>query len=96
MRRALVIRWKTWNKVRAAGSGTLWVKNCVPDCASSAFRRQPVTVIASKPVNGRFSTLTLRYRYRGHVVTDTRCDRGHGYYDLPPNWPKSENCLAQG
>jgi hypothetical protein len=90
------LHWKTWNKARAAGTGTLWLKSCRPNCAASAFSRQPVTVTATKPVNGRFSTLTLRYRYHGHAVTDTRCDSGHGYYNLPPNWPKSENCLALG
>ncbi len=90
------LHWKTWNQVRATGVGTLWAKTCTPSCADSAFHRQPVTVTASKPVNGRFRTLTLRYRYRGHVVTDTRCDTGHGYYTLPPGWPKSVNCLARG
>jgi hypothetical protein len=90
------LHWKTWNTVRASGVGTVWIKSCRPDCAASPFYRYAVTVSATKPVNGRFSTLTLRYRFHGHKVVDTRCDTGHGYYDLPPDWPKSENCLARG
>jgi hypothetical protein len=90
------LHWKTWNGTRAFGVGTVWIKSCLPDCAGSPFSRYAATVTATKPVNGRFSTMTLRYRYHGHNVVDTRCDSGHGYYVLPPHWPKSENCLAQG
>jgi hypothetical protein len=67
----------------------VWIKSCLPDCAGSPFYRYSVTVTATLPRNGRFSTVTLRYRYHGKPVVDVRCDSGHGYYDLPPDWPRS-------
>jgi hypothetical protein len=88
------LNWKTWNRARAYAVGTVWLKNCLPDCASSQFRRYSVAVTATLPRHGRFSTMTLRYRIRGHLVTDVRCDSGHGYFDLPPDWPRSNDCLA--
>ena len=83
------LHWKTWNATRAFAVGTVWIKSCRPDCAASPFYRYAVTVNATMPVNGRFSTMTLRYRYHGHLVVDRRCDTGHGYYTLPP-------CLTHG
>lgn len=89
------LHWTTWNHVRARAVGTVWVKNCVPDCAASRFYRYSLALTATRPRNGRFSTLTLHYRYRGQAVTDVRCDSGHGYYVLPPDWPRSNDCLAR-
>jgi hypothetical protein len=89
------LHWKTWTASRAYGVGTVWLKSCRPDCAYSPYYRYAVTVTATLPENGRFSTLTLRYRIRGYRIVDTRCDSGHGYYNLPPDWPKSESCFAR-
>lgn len=90
------LHWNTWTRVRAHALGTVWLKNCVPDCASSRFHRYAVTVTATLPRHGRFSTMTLHYRIHGHPITDVRCDTGYGYFDLPPDWPHSNNCSAPG
>lgn len=55
------LHWKTWTRERAVGVGTLWGKSCIPDCASSPYYRYAVTVTATRPRNGRFSTMTLHY-----------------------------------
>jgi hypothetical protein len=89
------LHWKTWTRVRAYAVGTLWIKSCLPDCAGSPFYRYPATVTATLPRSGRFSMVTLRYRYHGKPVVEVRCDSGHGYYDLPPDWPRSNNCFAK-
>ena len=72
----------------------MWLNNCVPDCAAGRFHGYPVTVTATLPRHGRFSTMTLRYSIHGQRITDVRCDSGHGYFDLPPDWPRSNNCFA--
>jgi hypothetical protein len=88
------LHWPVWNDVRAYGVGTLWAKSCRPDCATSPFYRYAVTVTATRPVHGRFSTMTLRYHYRGRLVIDTRCDTGHGYWTLPAGYPPRHTCSA--
>ena len=88
------LRWKTWNRHRAFAVGTLWGNDCRPDCASGRFHRYPVTVTATRPRNGRFSTITLHYPGGGGPITDVRCDSGYGYFVLPPNWPRSNDCFA--
>jgi hypothetical protein len=88
------LHWKTWTRVQAVATGTLWGKNCVPNCAQSRFSRSSLTVTATKPRNGRFTTMTLRYSYHGKRVTDVRCDSNHGYFVLPPDWPRNNDCLA--
>jgi hypothetical protein len=89
------LHWKTWTRTSADAVGTVWLKNRVPDCATSRFYRFALTLTATCPRNGRFSTMTLRYTYHGQPITDVRCDSGHGYWDLPPDWPSSEDCLAR-
>lgn len=89
------LHWTTWSRVRARAVGSLWIKNCVPDCASSRYYRYSLTLTATRPRNGRFTTMTLHYRYRGKPIIDVRCDSGHGYFVLPPNWPRSNDCLAR-
>ena len=88
------LHWTRWNYVTARAVGTVWVKSCLPNCVASPFRRYSLTLTATLPRNGRFSTLTLHYSYAGKRVTDVRCDSGHGYYDLPPDWPRSNDCVA--
>jgi len=79
------LHWQTWTRRRAYGVGTLWGKSCVPDCASSRFSRTPVTVTLTDPRHGHFGKMTLRYRYRGKQVVDTRCNyTGYTYWVLPP------------
>ena len=88
------LHWNKWNHSQANAVGTLWAKSCLPSCAASPFYRYSVTVTATRPRGGRFSTMTLRYTYHGKRVTDVRCDTGHGYWTLPEGPPGSKDCLA--
>jgi hypothetical protein len=74
------LHWTVWTNRRAAGSGTVWLKSCNPDCAASPFYSYPLTLTAGRVRNGHFTRLTLRYRYRGRMVVDRRCVR-----DRPPD-----------
>jgi hypothetical protein len=73
------IKWEKWNGGYAFGAGTVWLKNCVPDCADSLFRRYAVRVTATRVRHGHFTRMTLRYRYNGSAVTDRRCVVGSGW-----------------
>lgn len=89
------LHWLTWSRARAFGVGTLWANDCVPACAYGRFHRFSLTVTATRPRHGRFSTLTLHYHAGGRAITDVRCDSGYGYYKLPPDWPRSNDCSAR-
>jgi hypothetical protein len=79
------LHWTTWTRERAHGVGTLWGKNCVPDCATSRFYRAAVTVTLTDPRAGHFGKMTLRYTYGGKLIVDTRCNyTGYTYWVLPP------------
>ncbi len=64
--------WRTWTATQARGSGAVWIDNCTPACASGKFTPYPVTVVASRPVNGRFTRLTLTYTYNHKRHVDKR------------------------
>jgi hypothetical protein len=55
------LRWSVWSRTRALGSGTDWIANCVPDCASAKRKRVPARVWATRPVAGRFTRLTIQH-----------------------------------
>lgn len=93
------LHWTTWTRQRAYAVGTLWLKNCVPDCATSRFYRFAVTVTATQSHAGHFVKMTLRYRYRGKRVVDTRCTFARStfaYWTLPSNWPEGTKCSGPG
>lgn len=66
------IRWKRWSSARSVGVGLLWVDNCVPSCTSGRFRSRPVSIQASRLVNGRYTRLLLIYRSGNRQVFDRR------------------------
>jgi len=64
--------WLMWTTTLARGSGAVWIDNCTPDCASGKFTSFPVKVVAFRPINGRFTRLTLTYTYNGKRQVDRR------------------------
>jgi hypothetical protein len=56
------IRWTAWNATSAAGTATVWVNQCRPDCAAGHYTSSAGTVNASRVVNGRYTRLTLSYQ----------------------------------
>ena len=72
-RRPGFLHWTTWTNRHAAARGTVWLKSCNPFCAVSPFYSYPLTLTAGRVRHGHFTRLTLRYRYHGRSVVDTRC-----------------------
>lgn len=66
------LEWTSWTSKQATGSGAVWLDNCTPSCAGGTFTAHKVTVKAFRPVKGRFTRLTLRYRYHGKHTVDHR------------------------
>jgi hypothetical protein len=42
------IRWSSWTRTRAVGTGTAHENNCKPNCAAGRFHSFPITVRLSK------------------------------------------------
>jgi hypothetical protein len=64
------IRWKSWTRTGAVGTGTSDIQNCVPNCAQGSQTPVSTKVTFSNPVNGHFTkvvevrhgtTLVARY-----------------------------------
>jgi hypothetical protein len=66
------LRWSSWTAKQATGSGAVWLDSCTPSCAGGTFTAHKVRARAFRPVKGRFTRLTLRYRYHGKRIVDRR------------------------
>jgi len=62
------LTWESWTKTQASGRGAVWLD----DNVQRWIRKDRVTVRASRPINGHFTRLTLRYTDRGRHYIDTR------------------------
>jgi hypothetical protein len=86
------LHWRTWTREQAYAVGTDWAKNCVPDCASSRFYRNPVTITLTDPRDGHFVKMTLRDTIGGKQLISTWCNyTGFTYWKLPPR-PGGHDC----
>lgn len=45
------IRWSSWTRTRAVGTGTAHENDCKPNCAAGHFHAFPITVRLSKVVH---------------------------------------------
>jgi hypothetical protein len=66
------LKWASWTRTQATGSGAVWLDSCTPDCAQGKFTAHAAKVRAFRPVKGRFTRLTLRYSYHGKRYIDRR------------------------
>jgi hypothetical protein len=66
------LKWSSWTRNQALGSGAVWLDDCEPSCAGGKFDPYAVRVHAFDPVAGHFRRLTLRYAYEGKEVVDRR------------------------
>jgi hypothetical protein len=64
--------WSMWTTTLARASGAVWIDDCNPDCATGKFSPYAVKVVALRPINGRFTRLTLTYTYKGKRQEDKR------------------------
>jgi hypothetical protein len=46
---AMRIRWRSWGRHDAAGTGANWLDNCTPDCATGGFSVYPAALRLSRP-----------------------------------------------
>jgi hypothetical protein len=81
------LKWSTWTRKQATGSGAVWLDNCIPYCSSGTFKAYAVSVRAFRTVKGRFTRLTLRFSYQGKRTVDRRgiwrVGGSWSYYLLP-------------
>lgn len=66
------LTWTSWTQQRAQATGAVWIDDCSPDCANGTFTAHAVRVVAFRPLNGRFTRVTLTYRYHGKRDVDRR------------------------
>ena len=66
------LKWTSWTREQATGSGAVWLDSCKPSCAAGTFTAHKVTLKAFRDVRGRFTRLTLRYSYHAEHVVDRR------------------------
>jgi len=74
------LRWTKYNHRQGFAKGVDWLNDCDPSCAEGKFRPVPVRVHVSRPRDGRFTRLTLRFTYNGKHVVDRRGIRRYGDY----------------
>lgn len=64
------LKWTTYNKRQGIATGTIWIDNCLPDCADGRFTGSHVKVNAYSPSGGHFRRVKLTYNYQGHHHVD--------------------------
>jgi len=74
------ITWTSWTRRSAHGRGKVWINDCRPDCAGGSFSPRPMRVSLSRPRDGKFRLLTIRYRYDGKAYVDRRSVVRQGRY----------------
>ena len=81
------LRWRRYGQRQGSARGVVWLNQCEPSCADGTFVSRRVRVHVFRPRHGRFTRLTLKYRYRGRRYADRRGLRhmpgGDGY---PASW----------
>ena len=55
------IRWTVYNRTQAKGAGTADTNSCRPNCAGGAWTAEAGSITLTRPVEGRFTRLTIRY-----------------------------------
>jgi hypothetical protein len=60
------IGWSAWTTGHATGVGVEWTDNCKPDCAQGTYYPLPVTVVATRALNGVYTRLLLSSRIPVH------------------------------
>jgi hypothetical protein len=57
------LKWTSWTRLKASGSGTAHVNDCTPNCAAGRFHAYRVSVTLSKPKHCPGRT----HRMFGHI-----------------------------
>src|SRR5947209_6570154 len=59
-------QWRNWKSGSAYGVGTIWLDDCIPNCAAGTYHSHDGSVYASRVRHGHFTRMKLRFHYRGH------------------------------
>lgn len=66
------LHWKVWTRRSAFARGPAWLNDCEPSRAEGRFTSVPATVKVGRARHGKFTRMTIRFRYRGRLVVDRR------------------------
>lgn len=72
------LRWSSWTRKRAFGTGAVWLDDCTPNCAAGRFSPHAVKVRVFRPIGVVFTRLTLSYTDAGRTIVDRRTLEQHG------------------
>lgn len=67
------LKWSSWTKGAAQGSGDDWLNNCIPDCADGSFSQHAVSITLFRPRKMLgllvFTRMRLRYTHGPNPFT---------------------------
>lgn len=66
------LNWISWKHGLAVAHGFAWLNDCRPDCARGHFSPHRAMVRARRPRHGRFTRMTIKFRYAGRYRYDHR------------------------
>lgn len=72
------LKWSSWTKSAAQGSGANFVDDCVPDCADGSYAKSPVTIKLYRPRKLAgfevFTRMTVHYPASASPLTHKHVD----------------------
>jgi hypothetical protein len=77
------ITWSSWNASGAAGSGTWYLRTCLPNCVQGPVIKYPATLALSAVQRGRFTVLAVTLKGKKTI------------YHYPVFWPQSAQGCVQ-
>ncbi len=80
------LRWQRWNHGTGYARGVAWLDNCDPSCAEGTYHAHRARVRVARNRHGRYTRMTIRFRWGSGWRTDRRLLRhttGYWYWALP-------------
>jgi hypothetical protein len=71
------IIWSSWNASGATGSGSWYLRTCLPNCVQGPVTKYPATLRLSAVRHGRFTVLAVTFRGKKMI------------YRYPEPWPQT-------
>lgn len=66
------LHWISWKPRLAIAHGFAWLNDCRPYCARGHFHPHRAIVRARRPRHGRFTRMTIKFRFHGRYRYDHR------------------------
>jgi hypothetical protein len=77
------ITWSSWNASGAAGSGSWYLRTCLPNCVQGPVTKYPATLTLSAVRHGRFTVLAVTFKAKKMI------------YHYPVPWIQSADGCVQ-